>query len=118
MKHGKSLEEMQAKPLGRERKQRLEYENGWARVVDEVRGVSGLTHKGTDEIVRMVLTAMKRHLAKDGRLNVPRFGTFEVRTRAAREVVCPPNSRMAGQRVKLPETLHVGFRASKHWRDL
>jgi DNA-binding protein HU-beta len=60
-----------------------------AELVEEVAGKVGLTKKETNKVVDVVMSTITDSLARNERVTLVGFGTFEVRRRRARKGVNP-----------------------------
>jgi len=80
-------------------------------LIDAVKG--DLSKKLTTELVDAMFAAIKEALVKDGRFAYPGFGTFTVKTRAARKGKNP----RTGATIKIPETRTVVFRAASKLKE-
>lgn len=67
-----------------------------------------------ERAVRIILNEISDELSKGGRVTLPRFGTFEVRQRAARNGVNPAT----GEKISIPARKAVAFRAGSELRSL
>jgi nucleoid DNA-binding protein len=72
-----------------------------------------LTKTQADEIVREVFDEIGGSLAKGEEVKVASFGTFAVKTRAARKGLNP----MTKKPIDIPATKVVGFKAAKHLKE-
>jgi DNA-binding protein HU-beta len=64
-----------------------------AELVEEVAGKVGLTKKETNNVVDAITSAITDSLARDERVTLVGFGTFQVRERKARKGVNPQTRR-------------------------
>ncbi|HEX6971901.1 MAG TPA: HU family DNA-binding protein [Limnochordia bacterium] len=74
---------------------------------------SGLTKKAAGEAVEAVLGAISDALANGGKVTLVGFGTFEVRSRAARRGVNPAT----GTAIRIPATKVPAFKAGKSLKE-
>ncbi|MFQ5509358.1 MAG: HU family DNA-binding protein [Leptospirillia bacterium] len=74
---------------------------------------AGLSKKGVEQIVDSVFAAVAEAVSKEGRFAYPGFGTFTVKSRAARTGRNP----QTGQTIKIPASKNVGFKASPSFKS-
>lgn len=74
---------------------------------------TGFTKKDATSAVNAVFDAITAGLVADEKVQIPGFGTFEVRTRAAHQG-CSPITKEA---IIIPASKTVGFKASKIIKD-
>lgn len=77
-------------------------------IADIIQDATGVTAKAANEASGAVVEAIVKTLKKDGRLNVPGFGTFVVSRRAARKGRNPAT----GESIKIKASKSVRFKAS------
>jgi len=83
-------------------------------LIDSVSAKTGQTKKAANESIDAVLDAIAGELAKGGKVQLVGFGTFEVKSRAAR----------TGRNPKTKETIQIAaskapvFKAGKALKDL
>ena len=82
-------------------------------VVDAVAETAGLTKADANRAVDAVIDCIKGSLADGKSVGLIGFGTFEVRTRAAREGRNP----QTGSTITIPEKNVPAFKAGKGLRD-
>ncbi len=75
---------------------------------------SGLTKKDVEKAVSATLEIVKAEVAKGGKVQVVGFGTFEARTRKAREGKNPST----GKAITIPEATVPAFKAGKAFKDV
>lgn len=61
----------------------------FATLVSNIAPVIGLTQKGTRDMVAELLMAVERGVIDHGRVSIPGFGTFTLRTRKGRRLKSP-----------------------------
>ena len=66
-----------------------------------------------ERAAKIVFKSISSELASGGRVTLPRFGTFEVRERAARNGVNPAT----GEKIAIPACKAVSFHAGQQLRD-
>ncbi len=74
---------------------------------------TGMSKKDADRAVSAVIDAIAEGLERGDKVQMVGFGTFEVRTRAAREARNPQN----GQPIRIPETKVPVFKAGKTLKE-
>ena len=84
-----------------------------AELVEEVAGKIGLTKKETNNVVDAITSAISDSLARNERVTLVGFGTFEVRQRKARKGVNPQTR----ERLDIPAKNVVRFRAGKELKE-
>lgn len=83
----------------------------YADLIAEVAGQARLTKKSTRELLSAAFDAIGTEAAK-GRLEIPGFGVFLLRRRKSRAISNP----LTKERMRLPASRTVGFRAAKELR--
>jgi len=79
-----------------------------AELVKIVAGAAKVSDKVAGEVVDVIFRNMAKSLREDKRVEVPRFGTFSVRARKAKEVRNP----QTGAVIHIDPSRTVGFRAA------
>ncbi len=74
---------------------------------------SGLSKKDSEKAVAAVLEAIKEAVAKNDKVQLIGFGTFEVRERAARTGHNP----QTGAAIKIPASKQPVFKAGQAFKD-
>lgn len=82
-------------------------------LIAQVADKTGLTKKAAGESVEAVLSAIENALAKGDKVTLVGFGTFEVRSRAARKGVNPAT----GAAINIPATKVPAFKAGKSLKE-
>lgn len=82
-------------------------------LVDVVAKESGLKKKEAEAAVTAALAAITNALAEDDKVQIVGFGTFEVKTRAARIGHNPST----GEKIDIPASKYPGFTPSKALKD-
>ena len=72
-----------------------------------------LTKKAIDTIVGQIFEAIKAEIVENQKCNINSFGTFEIRTRAARKGISPRTR----EEIDIPESKTIGLRASKKLKE-
>lgn len=75
---------------------------------------SDLTKKDAEKAVKAVFEAVSESLKKGDKVQIIGFGTFEVRTRKAREGRNPRNNKP----IKIPASKTPAFKAGKQLKDM
>ncbi len=83
-------------------------------LVAAVAANTGLTKKDTEATLNAALEAVEKELKKGGKVQLIGFGSFEVKTRKARE---GRNPRKPGELVTIPESKAPVFKAGKAFKD-
>jgi DNA-binding protein HU-beta len=74
---------------------------------------TGISQKETKQVIDAALEVISETLAKGDRVTLTGFGTFEVRSRQAREGVNPQTR----QKISIPATRTPGFSASSTLKE-
>lgn len=82
-------------------------------LIAKVADKTGLTKRAAGESVEAVLSAIEDALAKGDKVTLVGFGTFEVRSRAARKGVNPAT----GASIEIPATKVPAFKAGKSLKE-
>ncbi len=82
-------------------------------LVSSVAEQAGLTKKDAEKAVNAVLASVQGTLVKDEKVQIIGFGTFEVRTRAARKGRNP----QTGAAIEIPASKNPVFKAGKALKD-
>ena len=85
-----------------------------AEFIDHVHGSldSKLTKKDTGTAIQAVFDALVQAIKRDGRISYPDFGTFTVKTRAARQGRNP----RTGKTLTIAASKTVGFKAAPKFK--
>ncbi len=85
-----------------------------AEFIDHVHGTldSKLTKKDTGTAIQAVFDALVQAIKRDGRISYPDFGTFTVKTRAARQGRNPRTNKT----LTIPASKTVGFKAAPKFK--
>lgn len=73
----------------------------------------GLKQSLTQRLLTTVLTTMGDEFQEGNAIQVPGFGTFEVKKKMERIIVSPKT----GQRMLVPPKLVLGFKPHTNWKD-
>lgn len=82
-------------------------------LVASVAEVAELTKKDAEKAVNAVFASVQKALVEDDKVQIIGFGTFEVRTRAARKGRNP----QTGETIDIPESKNPVFKAGKALKD-
>lgn len=74
---------------------------------------TGLSKKGSEEALKAVLETLQEQVGAGKRVNLPGFGTFTLRERAARKGRNP----RTGEDLYIAASKSPGFSAAKAWKD-
>ncbi len=83
-------------------------------LLDSIVEKTGMMKKDSEKVLGALLEAVSEALARGEKVQLVRFGTFETRTRIAREGRNPST----GETIKIPEQRVPAFRAGKALRDM
>lgn len=82
-------------------------------LIDTVAAKSEITKKDAEVIVTATLDSIIEGLSSEGKVILPGFGSFEVRTRTAREVRNP----RTGEKIKVEAKRAPAFKPGKAMKD-
>ena len=82
-------------------------------LVASVAEVAELTKKDAEKAVNAVFASVQKALVEDDKVQIIGFGTFEVRTRAARKGRNP----QTGDTIEIPESKNPVFKAGKALKE-
>ena len=82
-------------------------------LVASVAEVAELTKKDAEKAVNAVFASVQKALVEDDKVQIIGFGTFEVRTRAARKGRNP----QTGETIEIPASKNPVFKAGKALKD-
>ncbi len=82
-------------------------------LVSAVAEKAGISKKDAESFVNSFVTCISEALAKDEKIQLIGFGTFENRSRAAREGINPQTK----QKITIPASKIPAFKAGKALRD-
>jgi DNA-binding protein HU-beta len=83
-------------------------------LVEVVAKETGHSKKDAEKVLDVVLGAVTKALSKGQPVKLAGFGAFTVRPRKARIGVNPSNPK---EKIKIPATKVVGFKASKNLKE-
>ena len=82
-------------------------------LVASVAEVAELTKKDAEKAVNAVFASVQKALVEDDKIQIIGFGTFEVRTRAARKGRNP----QTGETIEIPASKNPVFKAGKALKE-
>lgn len=82
-------------------------------LVAAISEMSGLTKKDSEKALMAAVAAISDELAKEGKVQLIGFGSFETKKRAARTGMNP----RTGKTVEIPATVYPVFKAGKALKD-
>lgn len=82
-------------------------------LVASVAEVAELTKKDAEKAVNAVFASVQKALVEDDKVQIIGFGTFEVRTRAARKGRNP----QTGETIEIPSSKNPVFKAGKALKE-
>ena len=82
-------------------------------LVASVAEVAELTKKGAEKAVNAVFASVQKALVEDDKVQIIGFGTFEVRTRAARK----GRNQQTGETIEIPASKNPVFKAGKALKE-
>ena len=81
--------------------------------ISEISEKTGLSKKASEEALKAVLETLQEQVGAGKRVNLPGFGTFTLRSRAARKGRNP----RTGEDLQIAASKSPGFSAAKAWKD-
>ncbi len=82
-------------------------------LIETVSSTAKITKKEADAVVNATLDAIIEGLAKEGKVVLPGFGSFEVRNKTAREARNP----RTGEKIKIEAKRAPAFKAGKAMKE-
>ena len=82
-------------------------------LIETVSSTAQITNKEADAVVNATLDAIIEGLAKEGKVVLPGFGSFEVRNKTAREARNP----RTGEKIKIEAKRAPAFKAGKAMKE-
>ena len=82
-------------------------------LIETVSSKAEITKKEADAVVNVTLDAIIEGLAKEGKVIIPGFGSFEVRNKTAREARNP----RTGEKIKIAAKRAPAFKPGKAMKD-
>ena len=80
--------------------------------ISELAEQSGYSPEDTQKMVNVIVETMGDHFQEDNSVQVPNFGTFEVKKKMERVMVNPST----GQRMLVPPKLVLNFKPNANWK--
>ena len=74
---------------------------------------SGVSKKDTEQVLNAFIATVQKTLKQDGKVQIPGFGSFEVRERAARSGRNP----LTGEAIEIAAAKVPAFKAGKGLKD-
>lgn len=84
-----------------------------AELVAAIAGKAEISKKETEKVLKALVDVVTEELAKDGKVQLVGFGTFDVATRAARQGRNPQTK----QPIQIPASKAPRFKAGKALKD-
>ena len=81
--------------------------------ITELADRTGYSAEDTQRMVDLVIETMSDHFQEGDSMQIPSFGTFEVKKKMERIMVNPTT----GQRMLVPPKLTLNFKISPTWKD-
>lgn len=78
-------------------------------LIQEVASQLGFTKKDTDEVINTFLEIIQKKLESGEKVVISGFGTFDVKTREARQIPNP----VTGEKMDIPARKAITFKAAK-----
>jgi len=82
-------------------------------LIDQINTATGGTKKDTALAVQAIFNTLTDTIKSDGKFSYPGFGTFTVKTRAARQGRNP----QTGATIQIAESKNVGFKAAPNFKN-
>lgn len=84
-----------------------------AELIATMAETSGVSKKDTEQVVNAFIATVQKTLKQDGKVQIPGFGSFEVRERAARSGRNP----LTGEAIEIAAAKVPAFKAGKGLKD-
>lgn len=84
-----------------------------AELIATMAETSGVSKKDTEQVLNAFIATVQKTLKQDGKVQIPGFGSFEVRERAARSGRNP----LTGEAIELAAAKVPAFKAGKGLKD-
>ena len=81
--------------------------------ITELADRTGYSAEETQRMVDLVIETMSDHFQEDDNVQIPSFGTFEVKKKMERIMVNPST----GQRMLVPPKLVLNFKPNVSWKE-
>ena len=82
-------------------------------LVSSVAEIAGVGKKDTEQVLNAFIATVQKTLKQDGKVQIPGFGSFEVRERAARSGRNP----LTGEAIEIAAAKVPAFKAGKGLKD-
>ena len=84
-----------------------------AELIATIAETSGVSKKDTEQVLNAFIATVQKTLKQDGKVQIPGFGSFEVRERAARSGRNP----LTGEAIEIAAGKVPAFKAGKGLKD-
>ena len=84
-----------------------------AELIATMAETSGVSKKDTEQVLNAFIATVQKTLKQNGKVQIPGFGTFEVRERAARSGRNP----LTGEAIEIAAAKVPAFKAGKGLKD-
>lgn len=84
-----------------------------AELIATIAETSGVSKKDTEQVLNAFIATVQKTLKQDGKVQIPGFGSFEVRERAARSGRNP----LTGESIEIAAAKVPAFKAGKGLKD-
>lgn len=84
-----------------------------AELIATMAEISGVSKKDTEQVLNAFIATVQKTLKQDGKVQIPGFGSFEVRERAARSGRNP----LTGETIEIAAAKAPAFKAGKGLKD-
>lgn len=84
-----------------------------AELIATMAETSGVSKKDTEQVLNAFIATVQKTLKQDGKVQIPGFGSFEVRERAARSGRNP----LTGKAIEIAAAKVPAFKAGKGLKD-
>jgi len=84
-----------------------------AELIATIAETSGVSKKDTEQVLNAFIATVQKTLKQDGKVQIPGFGSFEVRERAARSGRNP----LTGEAIEIAAAKVPAFKAGKGLKD-
>lgn len=84
-----------------------------AELIATIAETSGVSKKDTEQVLNAFIATVQKTLKQDGKVQIPGFGSFEVRERAARSGRNP----LTGEAIEIAAAKVPAFKAGKGMKD-
>ena len=84
-----------------------------AELIATMAETSGVSKKDTEQVLNAFISTVQKTLKQDGKVQIPGFGSFEVRERAARSGRNP----LTGEAIEIAAAKVPAFKAGKGLKD-